>query len=410
MQIQENISVALSQLKSNKMRSFLTTIGITIGIATVIFIVSVLEGYYRSMEAQMNSLGANVFQIQRDDEFSGIRVGHSRRDKTRKKIKVELAKAIREHATLVDGVGAELWKNGQVIVYSDKRTNPNISVAGGEPDFFINNGYFIEEGRGFTWNDIRSAKKIVVLGMDVIDVLFPFENPMNKIIKVNGHKFKVVGILEREGSSTFGGSNDNRVIIPISTFTQLYGSNRSANITIRVKEGIDIEDAKNQVIGIVRKERKVQPGKENDFAIWSNDNLIESFAGIASKIQLVAILLGMVSLVVGSIGVMNIMLVTVTERTREIGIRKAVGAKKSTIMFQFLNESVILSIFGGLVGMIIGIALSWITGAALNTPFAVPLWAVITSIAVTTFVGLFAGLYPAAKAANMDPIDALRYE
>jgi len=410
MQIQENISVALSQLKSNKMRSFLTTIGITIGIATVIFIVSVLEGYYRSMTEEMNSLGANVFQIQRDDEFNGIRVGHSRRDKPRKKIKVELAKAIRENATLVDGVGAELWKMGQVIVYNDKRTNPNISVAGGEPDFFVNNGYFIGEGRSFTWNDIHSNKKITILGMDVVDVLFPFESPLNKIVKIKGHKFKVVGILEREGSSTFGGSNDNRAVIPISTFMGLYGSNRSANITIRLKDGVDFEDAKNQVVGIVRKERKVAPGKENDFAVWSNDNLIESFAGIASKIQLVAILLGMISLVVGSIGVMNIMLVTVTERTREIGIRKAVGAKKSTIMFQFLNESVILSMFGGLIGMIIGITLAWITGVLLKTPFAVPLWAVITSIAVTTFVGLFAGLYPAAKAANMDPIDALRYE
>ncbi len=410
MQLQENISVAVSQLKSNKMRSFLTTIGITIGIATVIFIVSVLEGYYRSMEAQMNSLGANVFQIQRDDTFSGVRVGHSRRDKARKKIKPELAKAIRENATLVDGVGAEIWKQGQTIIHSEKRTNPNISVAGGEPEFFINNGYFIDEGRSFTWNDIHANKKIAVLGMDVVDILFPFENPVNKIIKIKGHKFKVVGLIERQGSSTFGGSKDNLVVVPISTFMGLYGRNRSANITIRIKEGVDFEDAKNQVVGIVRKERKVRPGEDNDFAVWSNDNLIESFTGIANKIQLVAILLGMISLVVGSIGVMNIMLVTVTERTREIGIRKAVGAKKSTIMFQFLNESILLSMFGGIIGLIIGVALAWVTGMALKTPFAVPLWAVITSIAVTTLVGLFAGLYPAAKAANMDPIDALRYE
>jgi putative ABC transport system permease protein len=410
MQIKEDISIAISQLKSNKMRSFLTTIGITIGIATVIFIVSVLEGYYKSMEAEMNALGANVFQIQKDDDFSGIKVGHDRNKKSRKKIKVEIAKAIRENATLVDGVGAELWKMGRTIVYKDKKTNPNISVAGGEPDFFLNNGYFVDAGRGFTWNDIYSNKKIAVLGMDVVDILFPFENPLNKIIKINGHKFKVTGILERAGSSTFGGSNDNRVAIPISTFMGLFGSRRSANITVRIKDGISFEEAKNQVVGIVRKERKVPPGEKNDFAVWSNDNLMESFSGIAGKIQLVAVLLGMISLLVGSIGVMNIMLVTVTERTKEIGIRKAVGARSSTILFQFLNESVMLSIFGGIVGLLIGVILAWIVSIFLQTPFAVPVWAIITSIAVTTLVGLTAGLYPAAKAAKMNAIDALRYE
>ncbi len=410
MHLPENISVALSQLKNNKMRSFLTTIGITIGIATVIFIVSVLEGYYLSIQSDMNRLGSNVFQVQRDENFSGIRVGHSRREKPRKKIKVEVAEAIRENATLVDDVGAELWKRGRTIVYNDKKTNPNITVGGGEPAFFINNGYFIDDGRGFTWNDIQSSKKITVLGMDIVDILFPFENPLNKIVKINGIKFKVTGIIERAGSSTFGDSNDNIVVIPISTFMGLFGSNRSANITIRVKEGVDFEDAKSQVVGIVRKVRKVPPGEEKDFAIWSNDSLIDSFAGIASKIQLVAILLGLISLLVGSIGVMNIMLVTVTERTREIGIRKAVGAKKASILFQFLNESIMLSILGGVVGMFFGILFAWIVGVLLETPFAIPLWAVITSIAVTTLVGLFAGLYPAAKAANMDPIDALRYE
>ncbi len=181
-------------------------------------------------------------------------------------------------------------------------------------------------------------------------------------------------------------------------------------MTLQIKEGVNFEEAQNQVIGVLRKERKVPPGEDNNFAIFSNDTLVDSFNNIAEKIQLVAILLGMISLLVGSIGVMNIMLVTVTERTREIGIRKAVGAKRIIILFQFLSESIILSIIGGIIGMIIGFGLAGITSLTLNIPFAVPLWVVISSVLVTTVVGLFAGMYPAARAAKMDPINALRYE
>lgn len=406
--IQENLLVAMTQLKSGKMRSLLTTLGITIGIGTVIFIVAVLEGYNRSITQELNILGANTFQVQKNDINEGFH--NDRRREFRKDLKRELAVAIRENCDMIEAVGAEVWQFGQSIHYKDKHTNPNIMVAGGEPEFSVNNGYFVENGRFLAREDIASHKKVTVLGMDAVDVLFPFEDPIGQMVRIAGQKYQVVGTLERMGNSTFGGSRDNVVVIPITCFEDMWGKNRSVNLTLRVKEGVDFEAAQNQVIGVLRAERKVPPGKDNDFAIFSNDTLIDSFNKIAVQIKLVAVLLGLVSLLVGSIGVMNIMLVTVTERTREIGIRKAVGAKKAIILLQFLTEATVLSILGGIIGLLLGFGLAGLVSLLLKIPFAVPFWVVVASIFVTSVVGLLAGMYPAARAAKMDPINALRYE
>jgi len=408
--IRENIAIAFSQLRAGKMRTFLTTLGITIGIATVIFIVSVLEGYNASITSELNILGANTFQVQKHELQSGIQMGHGRRAEYRKDLKKELADALRNNCDLIESVGAEVWQYGQSVIYKDKKTNPNLMIAGGDPEFFINNGYFVKDGRMLIREDVAARKRLAIIGMDAIDVLFPFEDPMDKIIKISGTKFHVIGILEKMGNTTFGQSRDNVVIIPISTFEDIWGKNRSVNLTFRVKQGVDFVEAQNQVIGVLRAERKVPPGKDNDFAIFSNETLIDSFNNIARQIKLVAVLLGMIALVVGSIGVMNIMLVTVTERTREIGIRKAVGAKRALILLQFLSESIVLSLIGGFIGMLLGFGSAGLVSAFLKVPMVVPLWVVVISIMVTSVVGLLAGLYPAMRAAKMDPINALRYE
>jgi putative ABC transport system permease protein len=407
--LKENIQVALEQLRSSKMRAILTLLGITIGIATVIFIVSILEGYNMNITAELNMLGANVFQVEKYEQDTGIQIGHRRRD-ARKDLKKEYAEEIRESCPAVKYVGAEVWNYGISFRYKDKKTNPSFTLAGGEPEFFINNAENADRGHVLTKTDIASHARVVVIGQDIVDELFPFEDPIGKEIKIVGTKFRVIGTLENMGTRTFGGSTNNRAVIPITTFEDIFGGHRSVYLTVMAIDTYRLEEAKEQVIGTLRRLRKVPPGADNDFGIWSNDSLSESFQNTADMIKLVAAFLGMISLLVGSIGVMNIMLVTVTERTREIGIRKAVGANRRTILLQFLNESVFLCLIGGTFGVILGFLAALIISLLFSIPFAIPVWVVIAALAVTSIVGLFAGIYPAAKASKLDPINALRYE
>jgi len=410
MYYQENLQIAWEQLKSGKMRAVLTLLGITIGVATVIFIVSILEGYNMNITAELNMLGANVFQIEKYDRNTGIQVGPRERQ-NRKDLKKEYAKEIRESCSAVKHVGAEVWEYGMSYRYKDKKTNPSFILAGGEPEFFVNNAEHPNTGHTFTRTDVVSHAKVTVIGQDIVDELFPFEDPIGKEIKISGTKFKVIGTLEDLGNRTFGGgTKNNRAVIPITTFEDMFGSYRSVYLTVMAIDNFHLEEAREQVIGTLRRLRKVSPGEENDFAIWSNDTLSESFQNTANMIKLVAVLLGMISLLVGSIGVMNIMLVTVTERTREIGIRKAVGANRMAILTQFLNESVFLCLIGGTLGVLLGFGAALAISFSFDIPFAIPIWVVITALMVTSVVGLIAGIYPAAKASKMDPINALRYE
>jgi putative ABC transport system permease protein len=408
MYLLELIKTALTQLKANRMRSVLTTLGIVIGIGTVILIVSVLDGFRKKIEADLNILGANTFQVQRYDPNVGVS-GHRKREQ-RKILRRELADAVRERAPSVKFVGAENWAYGQVITYEGERTNPNIYVAGGTIEFTINNGYFISDGRFINERDVRTHTYVVVLGMDIVDKLFPHEDPLDKVVKINGKKFTVVGIFEAQGASTFGDSRDNLVTIPLTTWEDIYGKNDSVNLTIMAKSAEVFYQAQEEVIGILRKERKVPPGKENDFAIFSNETLIDSFKDIAGKILLGGIALGLIALIVGGIGVMNIMLVSVTERTREIGIRKATGARKADILKQFLLEAITLCLLGGVLGLGFGIGLAGLAALLASMPMSIPLWAVIAAVITVFVIGIFSGFYPAYKAAAQNVIDALRYE
>ncbi len=409
MYIQENLAVAWTQLRGSKLRSILTILGISIGIMTVILIVSVLEGYRQNITRELQGLGANVFQVEKFDRNPGIHVGHEQRE-YRKDLLKEYAVELRERCPAVRFVGAEVWYYNIAIHYKDKKTNPTYYLAGGEPEYFVNNAEPVGYGRALLRSDVESNAKVAVLGLDIVNELFPHEDPLGKFVRISGTKFKVIGTFEKMGTATFGRSKDNKAVIPITAYEDIFGRERSVYLTVQAEDVEHMEEAKAQVTGVLRQIRKIPPGKENDFEIWSNDSLIESFNDTARIIQMGGIAIGLISLLVGSIGVMNIMLVTVTERTREIGVRKALGARRRVILTQFLSESIFLSLIGGMIGLLLGVLLALLVSSLFKMPFAIPLWAVLASLGVTTAVGLVAGVYPAAKASKLDPIVALRYE
>lgn len=404
----ETFRTAITQVRAHPLRSILTTLGIIIGIGMVILIAGILEGFRLSMEGDLNRLGANTFQVQRYPNSGGFRDPDDRHH--RRILKADLADAIRERAPSVKFVGAENWMPGQSIAYRSKKTNLNISVAGATPEFAPNNGYFIDGGRFVTDRDLMNSRQVAVIGMDVVDALFENEYPVGRTIRIKGQKFSVVGIFERQGSSTFGQSRDNLVALPLTAWQMLYGRNHSVNLTIMAKEAALFEQAQEEVIGIMRKERKVPPGEEEDFYMYSNESLTDQFNSVAQVIQFAGAAFGIISLIVGGFGVANVMLVSVTERTREIGIRKAVGALRRDIRKQFLIEATLLCLMGGILGMGGGILLTWVISAFSGMPFGVPLWSVIVAVTCTIVVGLIAGVYPAFKASQLAPIEALRYE
>jgi len=248
------------------------------------------------------------------------------------------------------------------------------------------------------------------LGTDIVEELFPFEDPIGKIVRINADRFEVIGVFEKQGSR-FGQSQDNLVVIPISTFARFYGmKNRSIHITVQAQSAELYQTAMDQTIGVLRKERKVPPGEPNDFEIFSSESLVQTFNNITRIARVVAVVIVSFSLLVAGIGITNIMLVSVTERTREIGIRKSVGAKKRDVLLQFLFEAVVFCQVGGLVGIVMGIATGKLVDLVTPLPAAIPVWTVILGLGFCTLVGLITGIYPAYKAARLDPIVALRYE
>jgi len=407
MQVRESFVIALDVIRTHKMRSFLTLLGIIIGVMAIIGMQSLIEGFQKSIQKDMEQLGANVFQVQKEP----VIMGHRDRDqyRNRKDITMLEANAIEQHCSTVSRVGPEDWQFGIVAKYKNRKTSPATWLAGGVPAFFPNNGYYIGEGRPITEIDVEHNRHVAVIGMDVVDELFPFQNPLGEPIIVDGHRYEVIGVIEEQGSS-FGQSEDNRVVIPLSTFQKYYGKNRSLNITVQSDTPELLETAKEQVIGVLRAVRKVPPGEPNDFAIWSSESLIESFNNMTRAVRIGAIVIVSFGLLVAGIGIMNIMLVSIRERTREIGIRMAIGAKRRDILFQFLVEAIFLSEVGGIIGILVGIGIAQFVALVSPVPAAIPVGAIILGFCFCSVVGLIFGVYPAAKASKLDPITALRYE
>ena len=406
MNLTESFTISVASIFSHKLRSSLTLLGVIIGVMTIIAMQSLIVGLRNSIKDQVSVLGSNVYQVQK---FPAVGNFDRRKYRNRKNLTLEQAKTLRRLATLAENVGAEVWSMGEEIRYGENKTMPTISVAGGTPEFLDNNGYAIADGRFITNQDNDFSRRVAILGVEVVNALFPYEDPLGKDVKIRGERFRVVGVFDEMGS-ILGNTRDNRVVIPITRFEKVFGKEHSLNITVKAKSTAVYDASIDQTIGIMRALRKVPPGEDNNFDIRTNDQMMDFFDNLTKYVKIVAIAIASISLIVAGVGIMNIMLVSVTERTREIGIRKAIGARRRDILWQFLIESIVLSEIGGVIGILIGLGISKFVELTTPVPADVPTWTVVLGLIFCSTVGMIFGVYPATKAARLEPIEALRYE
>jgi putative ABC transport system permease protein len=400
--------MALEAMRAHKMRAFLTLLGVVVGVMTIISMMTVLGGIKRKIDISMeNQLSANVFQVQRYDGDMGIHVGPHRRQ-WRPEIEPEYADAIRERCPSVRAVGVEAWEFGYRVKRGSLESNPNQQIAGGTPEFGPNNSYNLSMGRGITELDNVSARYVIVLGYNAYKKLFPGEVPIGEFVRVGAQRFEVIGVFEERGAM-LGQSQDNADWIPLNTWFRVFGD-RSVNLTVQSWTRDDFDQAQNEVIEALRVERGLKPGEANNFHLWTPDMIQSNFNQITGFVGIAAFGICAISLLVAGIGIMNIMLISVTERTREIGLRKAVGGTRGSILRQFLVEAVMLSEVGGAIGILIGYLIAIGINVSMNVPAPVPIWSVILSVGFCSAVGIGFGMWPAVKAARLDPIEALRYE
>ena len=405
----EILIVALNSLRANKLRSFLTILGIIVGIFSIITISTVVSMLQNSIEEGVSMLGQTTFQIQKYPAMMDR--GDRRKYRNRKDLTIEQYEKLKEKlAGEAKAVGAEQWSFGKLFKYENNETNPNVQMVGCTPEAFPNNKWVAETGRNFNSHDVKRYERVIVLGRSLADNLFKQIDPIGLEVKVDNHKLKVIGVLEKQGSS-FGDDPDNFAAIPITTWQSFYGKDgRSVNITVSSFTKEDYGDVIEKAIGYFRTIRKVPAGEEDDFGIFSNESVLTQINSMTAGVKIGAYVIALIALLAAGIGIMNIMLVSVTERTKEIGIRKAIGAKKANILFQFLIESVVLSLFGGFIGIIIGLVIGNLAGSAIGGETSIPLDWVAIGVLLCVIVGVGFGTYPAYKASNLDPIDALRYE
>jgi putative ABC transport system permease protein len=402
----DDLRLAWSALSAHRLRSGLTLLGIVIGVFTVVAMMSLLNGLQASIDKNMGGLGADVFQIQRTPNFNfGPPSPEVQR---RKKLTLSQVLQLREALPLAKQVGGEVWEGGKEV-RAGNNLDSGVQVGGGTPEFFSNNNLPIGLGRGYTEAEAMGASRVVVLGATVADVLFPGGNPLGQRVRLGRLSLEVIGTLERQGGSPFGGNPDNLISVPIALFLELYGTGRSLNITVMAKAPGDMARLQDQAIGAFRSVRGLDANVDNDFDLFSNDSARSTFDELAGAVTAAGLVMCTFTLIVGGIGVMNIMLVAVTERTREIGLRKALGARRGRVLMQFVIEAVLLAFFGGVLGVALAFLATWLV-RFLDFPAEVPMWAVALGLGVSSGIGLLAGIYPAWRASRLVAAVALRVE
>ena len=403
----EAFKLALQSLWANKLRSILTLIGVVMGVASVIMVITLVNGANRYVGTKLSGYGADVFTLNRMPSVIFSAEEYLRFQK-RKIIRIEDYQAIKEACIDCSEVGALLNKSTNVV--ANGHSSNNTQVRGYTWTMLSLNNIDIAIGRGFTPADDDHATKDVIVGYDIVDNLLGQVDPIGKEIRVDGVPYTIVGVGDRQGK-TLGQSQDNWVAIPITTYQQIYGYNDSVNVYCRANGNAQVmERAEDEVRVLMRSRRHDVPGQNDDFEITTNDTFLDIWKQISSLFAWVVLGLASIALVVGGVVIMNIMLVSVTERTREIGVRKALGAKQRDVLMQFLIESASMALVGGAFGVLGGILVGKLITIVVGFPTAVPLWAIFLGLFLAGAVGIFFGVYPASKAARLDPVVALRAE
>ena len=403
----ESFWMAIDAIRKNKLRSSLTLLGISIGVFSVIGVMTAIRTLESSIASGLNVFATNTFVIQKYPEIS---FGDDRKIAKRKNIDFSQYQKFKSRSSLPILVSVLEGSSVRNVRYKDKIVKNYVDLIGGDDGTIRFYNTYLSDGRNFIDDDIHFGRSVCVLGMDVVDRLFPFEDPISKKIKIEGLDYYIIGVTERQGEA-FGQSKDNFIAIPISTYLERF-SDKWTTLSIHVESSSEstFEKTKDEAIGIMRSIRKVKPENDNDFEVVTNTEMIEQFSGFTSGVKLFALCVSVIALVVAGIGIMNIMLVSVTERIKEIGIRKAIGATKKDILTQFLMEAIFLSEFGGIVGIIMGVAGGNMVAVIFNIPAVIPVdWAVI-GLVVCSAIGIGFGIYPAWRAAQLDPIESLRFE
>jgi len=386
------------------MRSFLATLGIVIGITTVTILQTAIEGINNAFEKSIAAVGADVLYVQKFEWF-----GKEDWDtyRNRRDINMHQYDYFKENmqgaASICPSVGT-----AADLTYEDFSVQ-NVMVIGTTEEYQKTLGVNLDEGRFFTQKESEGGWAVCVIGMDVKDAFFHNITPIGKTIEVFGHNFKIIGVNEKMGSMLGLFSLDNRIVIPINSFFKIFGTKRSLTINIKAPSIEALDDTKAEVTAVMKRARKVPLGGKDDFGVNQQEAFRQTYDSLTGMIKTIGTAITLLSLIVGSIGIANIMFVSVKERTKEIGIRKAIGAKRSTIMFQFITESIAICMMGGIIGLMIAVPISLVVDAYL-LPTAMPAWVIVLALLISAVAGVVSGFFPAWSASKLDPVDALRYE
>jgi putative ABC transport system permease protein len=407
----EIFRMAIDSLRSHKLRSFLTILGIVIGVMTVIGMVSIIQGLNKSFLSELQSAGSDVIIITKNENVQMGRMSEEQR--TRKDLTFEDAQAVEKEAPLVRAVAVSIYVSpfeAIEVKYQSAKNDSAMVIGMNDKWPVVMSLYLPRLGRFITDGEVSRNARVCVLGSELADVLFPMTTPVGKEIRVGPEAFTVVGVLAKRGQM-FGQSRDNFVGLPITTLMKYFRYEKDGLEIIAVpRQSGMLGETIEQISSVLRQRRKVPYGKPNDFAVMTQDTMVDLYNQLTGAAYLVMIVISSIGLLVGGIGVMNIMLVSVKERTREIGIRKAIGARSGDILKQFLIEAIFLTGVGGILGVLAGFAIALIVKAATPLPATVSPWSVVLGLSVSVAIGLFFGIFPAQKAAHMDPIESLRYE